>query len=183
MKNKLILLLLFTTTNLFISSQITFSQEREHPRFRERINNRFNPQQQFNNQDSSPENRNNLNNRENKKSGLREKFAELNLTEEQKTKLKELRQNKDKGKEKFKEVFEARNSLQKLLKDPNASEQQILSEFEKSSKLMQQAQAERIQNMLKIRKILTPEQLNKFLEMKSEFKDKFKEKRTKKWQE
>ncbi|MCO5144206.1 MAG: Spy/CpxP family protein refolding chaperone [Oligoflexia bacterium] len=89
-------------------------------------------------------------------------MSELNLTSEQKDKMKEIRsKNKDAIKAQREEMKSAREALEEAMKG-NASDGDIRSKFEKVQAVQQKLAKDRFENVLAIRAILTPEQRAKF---------------------
>lgn len=93
---------------------------------------------------------------------LREALKSLDLSEEQKTKLKDLRKS---ATEAHKEVRTAlkdgRKAMEDLMKS-DAKKEEILSKFEALQTLRNKMARARFEMMLAIRDILTPEQRQKF---------------------
>lgn len=88
---------------------------------------------------------------------------EMNLTKEQKDQLKNAKSDVASPREMFGEMKEQRDALDKLLRDPKASEADIKAQADKGLALMKEAQSRRIEWLLKLRKVLTPEQFGTFL--------------------
>lgn len=97
----------------------------------------------------------------------------LNLTDEQMTKILELRKNK-KGdfKEERKKFQEEKMTFKTVMKDPNISNEELSKKFESFHALRNEYQKKKFSMMLAMREILTPEQRIKFYEMRKEGKGK-----------
>ena len=94
-----------------------------------------------------------------KKAGfMREMFANLNLTEEQKTQLAEIRKKKMESMKPLREKSkEARKSFFEKLKS-DTSEEDIRKAHSELATLRTQKADARFENMLAVRRVLTPEQ-------------------------
>jgi protein CpxP len=94
-------------------------------------------------------------------------FKELNLSEEQRAKLKELREN-NKGdlKPKREALKKARDEFRSLMGSENATDAQIRSAFQKLQALRSEVATGSIDRMLAVRQVLTPEQRKKAHEMR-----------------
>lgn len=89
-------------------------------------------------------------------------MKELNLTPEQKEKLKAIRsQNKGDRKENRQEMKKLREELETAMRG-SASDSELKSKFEAIQKKQQEFAKERFEHVLAIRAILTPEQRAKF---------------------
>ena len=93
-------------------------------------------------------------------------MSELNLTAEQQTKMKALKESSKAGlKDKKKAMRAAREDLGNALKG-TASDADVRKKFEALSKLQDEFAKARFEHVLAVRAILTPEQRAKFHEMK-----------------
>lgn len=97
--------------------------------------------------------------------GMRGIFKELNLTADQKEKLKKLREESKAG---HKDERKKMRSEAKAFKDKmagNASDDELRKEFAKAQEKRAEMAKSRFEHMLKVRAILTPEQRKKFAEL------------------
>lgn len=99
-----------------------------------------------------------------KKGFMKEVLSQLNLTEEQKTKLKELRKDKKPKKSDHGEIKKLREELQAKYAS-NASESELKSIHNKIKELRNSKIDNRFERMTKIRSVLTLEQRKKFQEL------------------
>ncbi len=103
-----------------------------------------------------------------KEAMIKEIYKQLNLTPEQKKKLEANRNKLDQQKKKLFEDFHAkRKEIREELQRPELNMEkvkQINSEFKD---LMAKKADHRLERILNVRKILTPEQFSKFMEIKS----------------
>lgn len=94
--------------------------------------------------------------------GFKEALKSLNLSDEQKSKIKELRKS---GKEAHKELRtslqEGRKAMEELMKS-EAKTDAILLKFDSLQTLRNKMDRARFEMMLSVREILTPEQRQKF---------------------
>ncbi len=96
----------------------------------------------------------------------KEIFKQLGLSKEQKQQLDDMRKNKGADhKELKKKKKELRKSMNEAMMS-DASETDLRSLHNQISSLQTQIKTKRFEKMLKIRKILTPEQRKTFFEMK-----------------
>lgn len=106
---------------------------------------------------------------------IREK---LNLTEEQKKQVKELKQDSDMF-AKQKELMAEKDKLRDLIKKEGSTEAEVLAQAEKLNKIQGQANIDRVKNIFAFKKILTPQQfdmLSEHMEKKrSDFRENFKD--------
>lgn len=93
-----------------------------------------------------------------------ERFAkELGLSKEQMTKVSEIRKsNSAKLKENRKNFRELKKSFHTAMKDPKTPSAELKAKFEAFQKARDVFQRERFEKMLKMREVLTPEQLVQF---------------------
>lgn len=108
------------------------------------------------------------------------KFLEdLDLTPEQSKKMKELRANKKDFKEEMESIKSLREEMENLLNDPNSSDSEVLAKSKALGEQMSKIHENRINNILAMKKILTPEQFSKLSskmrEKKQEHREKFKD--------
>ena len=95
----------------------------------------------------------------------RGEFAkELNLTDEQRNKLKELHEARQKMKQSGDEMQAKREELGQLLRDKNVGEDEIRKRARELNEQQNKMAAERIENLLKMRRVLSAEQFGKFLD-------------------
>lgn len=87
---------------------------------------------------------------------------DLNLSQEQRDKLKGLREGRREGmKSLHEEMRNKRSEIWKMMQDKKASEDQILAEVRKANELQGKLSEERVKNLLKMREVLSDEQLSK----------------------
>ena len=91
---------------------------------------------------------------------------ELNLTDEQVDKFRELRKGRGDSQELKAKFKEARTAFKTAMKDPKASNADLTTKFDTFMKLRDEVQRKRFARMLEKRAILTPEQFEKFMSMK-----------------
>lgn len=93
---------------------------------------------------------------------LRKVLAELNLSEEQKAKIKEVRESHGKSmKESRSALRDARKAMEEAVKI-DASRSDLLKKFESLQALRNKMGQARFEMILAVREILTPEQRQKF---------------------
>ena len=92
---------------------------------------------------------------------MRQAFQDLKLSEEQKGKLKALREQKKEGRGKKEELRAKRQELMALLKSPGVSEREALAKVDEVNRLQAESNVARVKHMLELKKILTPEQFEK----------------------
>ncbi len=86
----------------------------------------------------------------------------LNLTPEQKTKIEEFRKaRQEESKAFFEQMRKLRTDLREMMKDPQANEKKIDGLIDEMSKLRADRMKRGLRNSQEIRKIFTPEQLEK----------------------
>lgn len=96
---------------------------------------------------------------------------ELNLTPEQAQRLKELRnQHREKRKNGWKDIRAKRQKLQEELQKPKLNEARVRQIHNELKALKAQKADQRLERILEVRKILTPEQFSKFMELTKKFK-------------
>jgi periplasmic protein CpxP/Spy len=101
---------------------------------------------------------------------------ELGLSDEQLEKVKEIRKSgRDEMKADRSEFKKLKNDFHAAMKNSNASKEELTTKFEAFQKARDEFQRNRFQMMLKMREILSPEQLEKFRAMKKENRGKRKE--------
>lgn len=94
---------------------------------------------------------------------------ELNLTQEQQDQLKALKTESKDSHKSDREAFKAKKSeLNDLLKASSVDKRAIDSKIKEISALTEKKMQNRVEHLLKVKEILTPEQFEKFLEMKEE---------------
>jgi Spy/CpxP family protein refolding chaperone len=87
---------------------------------------------------------------------------ELNLTDEQVAKFKELKKNKSEVRDLKAKFKESKKAFRDAVGNANASNDEIRAKFEAFMKLRDEFQRKRFEHMLQKRAILTPEQITKF---------------------
>ncbi len=86
----------------------------------------------------------------------------LDLTPEQKSKLKEFRKKRqEERKESMENMRAVRKELRELMRDPEANEKKILGIYDQLAKLRSNRFKKSVQHRKEIKKILTPEQWEK----------------------
>jgi Spy/CpxP family protein refolding chaperone len=94
-------------------------------------------------------------------------MSQLGLTAEQQSQLKALReQGKNEAKERYQQLRVKRHNLMTYLKSPKATEERALQLQNEVNALQNQMSAQRIHTWFQMRKILTPEQLQKLERLK-----------------
>ncbi|NQY99683.1 MAG: Spy/CpxP family protein refolding chaperone [Bdellovibrionales bacterium] len=102
-----------------------------------------------------------------KKGVMRKVLKELNLSDEQKSSLKEMRKaNKGQMKELRQQKKAARLELKEAM-GSDASESKLRALHTKLQELRKETATKRFENLLKIRKVLTPKQRKKFVELRA----------------
>lgn len=110
-------------------------------------------------------------------------FKELDLTSEQQAKLTENRQAQyEKTKELFKAIKEREEKLREVFNDPKATRITVESVVKEIKSLQAELIDNRVNGILAVRTILTPEQFAKFNQMIKKRKGEMKEHRNR-WQE
>lgn len=103
---------------------------------------------------------------------------ELNLNDDQLKKVQEIRkENKDELHASRKQFNELRKAFKEAMKDSKASAEDLSAKYEAFSNARDKFQRKRFEMMLKMREVLTPEQMEKFVEIKKKMKGKFHHKR------
>lgn len=105
---------------------------------------------------------------------------ELNLTDEQVEKFREMKGNRVEMKELKAEFKASKKAFKEAMKNPKVSEEELKAKFESFMKLRDQVQRAKFARMLEKRAILTPEQMAKFQEMRKKWKH-GKGKKNKEW--
>ncbi len=91
----------------------------------------------------------------------------LNLTPEQKTKLEEFRKARQEENEAFfEQMRKMRTDLREMMKDPQANEKKIDGLIDEMSKLRADRMKRSLRNSQEMKKIFTPEQLEKMKDMR-----------------
>lgn len=100
---------------------------------------------------------------------------ELNLTNEQLKKVREIRKDgKDEMRADWKNFKALKKDFRDAMKNSKISNQELKSRFESFQKARDTFQRKRFEMILKMREILTPDQLEKFLELKQKHRGKWK---------
>ena len=107
----------------------------------------------------------------------REFKKELNLTEEQVEKFRELKGGRGEMKELKAKFKESKKAFREAVKNPATSNDELRAKFEAFMKLRDEVQRKKFDRMLEKRAILTPEQFQKFMTMKKEWRKAKKDKR------
>jgi Spy/CpxP family protein refolding chaperone len=95
--------------------------------------------------------------------------AELNLTDEQMAKVSEIRKNKWKDHKENKKILKTeKEAFRAALKDPNISNDVLITKFESLQKIKNENQRKKFNMMLEMRSVLNPDQLEKFRALKKE---------------
>lgn len=105
---------------------------------------------------------------------------ELNLTDEQVEKFRELKKSRGDSQELKASFKEAKRAFKTAIKDPKASNEELTAKFEAFVKMRDEFQKKRFARMLEKRAILTPEQFQKFMSMKDKWREGKKGKKGKK---
>ncbi len=106
---------------------------------------------------------------------------ELNLTDEQLEKVTEIRKARKEGLSGNWKVFKkTKAEFREAMKSPKISNEKLKAKFEEFQKTRDEFQRKRFEMILKMREILTPDQLEKFLELKKQKRGKWKKKRAEK---
>lgn len=94
---------------------------------------------------------------------------ELNLTEQQQADLKELRESRKESHKPHREEMKAiHEEMNKLLRAPTVDKKAIEANIQKTAKLTEEKLRNHVEYQLKVKEIMTPEQFNKYLDMKRE---------------
>lgn len=91
-------------------------------------------------------------------------MQELGLTQDQKDKLKALKDDKEDMHSGFSDMKKLREDIQTLLRNPSSTEAEILTKSKEMADKMAAGHEKRIKHLLEMRKILTPEQFGKLLD-------------------
>ena len=106
---------------------------------------------------------------------------ELNLTDEQLEKVKEIRKaDRDELRDNRKEFRTLKKEFREAMDNPKASTKDLTAKFEAFQKARDEFQRKRFQKMLKMREILSPDQLKKFKELHKKKRGKWKKKKDRK---
>ncbi|MES2525526.1 MAG: periplasmic heavy metal sensor [Bdellovibrionota bacterium] len=105
---------------------------------------------------------------------------ELNLTDEQVEKFRAMKGNRGDMKALKTEFKASKKAFKEAIKNPKVSDDELKTKFESFMKLRDQVQRAKFARMLEKRAILTPEQMEKFQEMRKNRKH-GKGKKNKEW--
>lgn len=97
---------------------------------------------------------------------------ELNLSDEQVEKFRELKKNRGEMKELKSQFKENKKAFREAMKNPSSSQEELRAKFDAFMKSRDEFQRKRFSRMLEKRAILTPDQIVKFNEMKRKWKKK-----------
>jgi Spy/CpxP family protein refolding chaperone len=104
-----------------------------------------------------------------KEARMEEMQKKLNLTPEQKARLQEHRKaHKGQGKHHWEQMKQKKEALKQELEKPDMDEAKVKALHAEMQELHRQAADHRLQGILEVRKILTPEQFKQFHEMMHE---------------
>jgi Spy/CpxP family protein refolding chaperone len=95
-------------------------------------------------------------------------FDELDLSEQQREQLHAMREDPKVARENYQQYSKERESFEALLKDPSSSPQQLNKQLDKVVALQSEMSKKRLQRMVDLRQVLSPEQLNDFFEKMSQ---------------
>lgn len=99
---------------------------------------------------------------------------ELNLSDEQLSKVKEIRKGcKEDILASKKNYLELKKSFKEAKKNPKATNEELTAKFEAYQKARDEFQRKRFDAMLKMREVLTPEQMNRLEEVRGKYHRKF----------
>lgn len=99
---------------------------------------------------------------------------ELGLSDEQLAKVKEIRKSSKDGMKENKAQFkQLKKDFKEAMKNPNSTNEELNAKFEYFQKARDDFQRKRFATMLKMREVMTPEQLAKFHELKQKHKGKW----------
>ncbi|MCA9403921.1 MAG: periplasmic heavy metal sensor [Candidatus Omnitrophica bacterium] len=102
---------------------------------------------------------------------IEQMHAELGLSQEQQEKLKAHRDAKMEKRQDFREnMRNKRRALREELQKPDFDRQRVKGLHEDIKKLMNESADQRLEDIMYVREILTPEQYKAFMEKKEEFK-------------
>ncbi|MCO6429991.1 MAG: Spy/CpxP family protein refolding chaperone, partial [Deltaproteobacteria bacterium] len=96
-------------------------------------------------------------------SQFKDNFSQLNLTPEQKEKLREVRSG-SKMQQLRDEMMAERRRLRELMQDQSSSEKSVEAQLDKVLETVSKLAKERVSNLLAMRKVLNEEQFDKLLE-------------------
>ncbi|MBX7138255.1 MAG: periplasmic heavy metal sensor [Oligoflexia bacterium] len=100
-------------------------------------------------------------------------MRELDLTDQQRDQLKELRGEKGAMRDRMEELRNKREDLQGALRDKQVSDDEVRRRAKELSDRQHQLMDQRIENLIKLRKVLTPDQMEKILERIDERRQEF----------
>ncbi len=95
---------------------------------------------------------------------------ELNLTDEQVEKFRELKGNRGEMKKLKAEFKESKKAFKEAMKNPTLSDEELKAKFESFMKFRDQFQRAKFARYLEKKAILTPEQMAKFQELRKKWK-------------
>ena len=95
---------------------------------------------------------------------IRETLQDLNLTKEQKEEMFSMRENRTKMRSLVETMQSNRRALIEDLKDPKISDDALRAQGEKLRDLATKVMEQRLENALRLRSILTPQQFQEFLD-------------------
>lgn len=105
---------------------------------------------------------------------------ELNLSDDQLTKVKAIKKElKPEIRETKKAIANLRKDFSESLKDPKISSDELKKKFDQLQESKSELHQKMFNFMLKMREVLTPEQMSKFHEVKMKMKKKWKKKHKK----
>lgn len=98
-------------------------------------------------------------------------LEELGLSEEQKTQVKTIKkQGFENAKPVMEKVRAKRQAFDAYLKEPNATEAEAKAKSNEIGRLLQQLGEQRVSTTFQLKAVLTPEQFNKMMEKRQQFK-------------
>ena len=99
-------------------------------------------------------------------------FDELGLSEDQRKQLKEYKASRrEEGKEMHQQIKAKKEQLQEELQKSDFNEAQVRQIHQEIKALKDKVEDQRLESILRVRSVLTPEQYGKFKEMKGNYKD------------
>ena len=108
----------------------------------------------------------------------------LDLTEEQQKQMEELRKsNMEEMKQLHEEIRDKKGALQEELQKPVTDEGKIDSIVKELKDLQGKQIENRVDHFISMKEILTPEQFQKFIDLKEEGKERWQEKRGRGWEQ
>lgn len=84
----------------------------------------------------------------------------LGLSKEQRDKLHDLRENNREMRDQMRKMRYLKESVEEAIRDPEAREQEILKKADELAALQSDLTKRRVQRLLELRKVLTPQQMN-----------------------